>query len=179
MAEPAPFPVELVPHDPLWAEQAAEEGRKLAAALGPVLVTVHHAGSTSIPGIMAKPVIDLWPVAASLAALDGLRPMVEALGYRWWGEFGLPGRRYCSKDDPETGRRLVQLHFYEAGSREIDRHLAFRDHLRAHPEVARAYEREKIACRDRHPDNSHAYSQCKQAWIDRVEADALNAERDP
>jgi len=82
---------------------------------------------------------------------------LESLGYGWWGEYGLPGRRYCTLDDPQTGRRRVQLHGYLNGSAEITRHLAFRDYLRARPDVAQAYDAEKERCRKLHPFDSHAY----------------------
>lgn len=169
----APIQVELHAHDPRWAGQAQAESDLLASVLGPILLTVHHVGSTAIPGIRAKPVLDLMPVVAELASLDRRRAEVEALGYQWWGERGLPGRRYCTKTDRTTRRRLVQLHCYAQGSPEITRHLAFRDHLRRHPDIAAAYEREKVRCQALHPDDSHAYSDCKSAWIQRIEADAL------
>lgn len=170
---PPPIKVGLLPHDPRWAEAAEAEGWALAGALGPALLAVHHVGSTAIPGISAKPILDLMPVVASLPGLDARREAVEALGYQWWGELGLPGRRYCTKDDPGGGRRLVQLHCYEDGSPEVARHLAFRDYLRERPELALAYDREKARCRDLHPDDSHAYGDCKGEWIGRIEAEAL------
>lgn len=160
---PPPIPVDLLPHDPAWAEAAKRESTRLAAVLGGRLVAVHHVGSTAVPGIRAKPILDLLPVVVELAALDEARAAVEALGYTWWGEYGLPGRRYCTRDDPVTGRRLVQLHGYERDSPEIERHVAFRDYLRAHPAVASTYEAEKARCRALHPANSHAYTDCKDA----------------
>jgi GrpB-like predicted nucleotidyltransferase (UPF0157 family) len=170
---PPPFKVELLAHDPQWASKAADESRELEAALGPCLLNVHHIGSTAIPGIRAKPVLDLMPVMRSLAELDRRRREIEARGYEWRGEHGLPGRRYCTKTDPETGCRLIQLHCYAEGSPEITRHLAFRDYLREHPEVAQAYDREKARCQTLYPDDSHAYADCKDAWIKKVEAEAL------
>ena len=113
------------------------------------------------------------PVATTLRALDDHRQRVEGLGYEWWGELGLPGRRYCTRCDPATGRRLVQLHCYAVGSPGIDRHLAFRDYLRHRPDLARAYEREKERCRALHPEDSHAYADCKSPWIAAVESEAL------
>ncbi len=113
------------------------------------------------------------PVVTDLASLDERRQSVEALGYEWWGEFGLRGRRYCTLDDPSTGRRLIQLHCYAAGSDEIERHLAFRDYLLHRPDIARAYEREKLRCRALHPNDSHAYADCKSRWIVETEAEAL------
>lgn len=136
---------------------------------------MHHIGSTAIPGIRAKPIIDLMPVVSNHAEFEDFRPVVEGLGYSWWGEYGLPGRRYYTLDDAVTGRRKVQLHCYEQGSSEITRHLAFRDHLRSRPDLAREYDGEKGRCRDLHPSDSHAYTDCKAAWISRIEAEALSA----
>ncbi len=170
---PPPITVELVPHDPRWAALAAAESRALAAALQDILVVVHHIGSTAVPGIRAKPIIDLIPVVRGLDLLDEKRPQIEALGYGWRGEYGLPGRRYCFKDDPATGRRLCQLHCYDDGNPEIARHLAFRDYLVERPDLARQYEAEKRRCAASHPHDSHAYADCKEAWISRIERDAL------
>ena len=75
-----PIKVELIPHDPLWSAMAAEESVLLAAALEPCLLGVHHVGSTAIPQIRAKPVIDLLPVVSSLVELDKRKRDVEALG---------------------------------------------------------------------------------------------------
>jgi GrpB-like predicted nucleotidyltransferase (UPF0157 family) len=170
---PPPITVELLPHDPDWSHLANAEAQLLAGVLGPNLRTVYHIGSTAIPGIRAKPILDLMPVIANLTELDKCQGKVEALGYDWWGELGLPGRRYCAKCDPRTGRRTIQLHCYEDGSTEVTRHLAFRDYLRAHPELAAEYEHVKGDCQRRYPDDSHAYGDCKEAWIRNVEAAAL------
>ena len=174
---PPAFPVHLSPHDPRWAAAAASEAERLAGALGGNLLRVHHIGSTSIPGIVAKPILDLIPVVASLEALDDAQSALTDLGYDYWGEFGLPGRRYCSLVDKASGERRVQLHCYQTGSPEITRHLAFRDYLRASPELASEYEAVKRRCRDLHPDSSHAYGDCKGEWVRATEAAALAALR--
>jgi len=165
--------VELVPHSPLWAEMAAAETHRLKEALGDILVTVHHMGSTSIPGIMAKPIVDLIPIVTNLGALDAAASRIEALGYDYLGEFGLPGRRYCRKNDPATGKRQFQLHCYEKAYPEIARHLAFRDYLRAHPDKAKEYEAEKIRAAALHPDNTLDYNAEKNDWIKATERVAL------
>lgn len=170
---PPPIQVELVPYDPRWARAAHDQARALAAAIGPALIETHHIGSTSIAGLCAKPVLDLMPVVRNLAALDARQGEIEALGYRWWGEYGLPGRRYCTLSDPDSGLRLVHAHCYQAGSAEVERHLAFRDYLRTHADIAAEYDAVKRGCRDSHRGDSHAYSDCKHAWIQRVEAQAL------
>lgn len=171
---PPPFKVELAEHDPCWLDAAEAQAVILHAALNPILLAVHHIGSTVIPGLKAKPILDLRPVVGDLRGLDRRRSDLEAIGFAWWGEFGLPGRRYATKDEPQSGRRLVQLHCYAKGSPDIDRHLAFRDYLRKRPELVASYEQEKSRCRTLHPDNSHEYGTCKSAWIDAVEATALS-----
>lgn len=170
---PPPIRVELEPHNPAWAEDAQREAARLALAIGATLVTVHHIGSTAIPGIQAKPILDLLPVVVDIAELNANRARLEALGYAAWGEYGLPGRRCFTLNDAATARRKVQLHCYQADSPEIERHLAFRDYLRARADLARDYEAEKCRCRDRHPLDSHAYTECKSQWIRRIEAEAL------
>lgn len=170
-----PIAVELVSHDPRWAEQAVAEADRLATALGPIALGVEHIGSTAIPGIHAKPIIDLLAAVSTLTALDARRLALEGLGYAWHGENGLVGRRYCTLSDQASGRRRIQLHCFAHGSPDIARHVAFRDHLRARPALAAAYDAIKRACRDRHPHDSYAYSDCKGDWIRRIEAAAVAA----
>jgi GrpB-like predicted nucleotidyltransferase (UPF0157 family) len=170
---PAPIAVELVRYSPEWAKQAAAEAGRLTSALGDVLLIVHHIGSTSIPDIVAKPVLDLVPEVTSLDALDAARDGVVGLGYEWWGEYGIAGRRFCTLTDAATGKRWVQLHCFATGSPHIGRHLAFRDYMRRHPEKARAYEAEKIRARGLSPEDSHTYSAAKSAWIVAAEAEAM------
>jgi GrpB-like predicted nucleotidyltransferase (UPF0157 family) len=169
---PSPIAVRLVPHDPRWADAAAAEAERIRGTLP--MLQLHHIGSTAIPGIPAKPVLDLLGVAPDLAALDAMRPALEGLGYAWHGEYGLAGRRYCTLAGADGARR-IQLHNYAAGDPGVRRHLAFRDHLRARPALATACAAEKRRCAALHPDDSHAYSECKSAWIRRVEAEALGS----
>ncbi len=165
-----PSEVILERHDEGWRSAAeAEAGRLLAAS--DALVAVHHIGSTAIPGIMAKPVIDLLGITPDLSRLDRQRRAIEALGYDWRGEYGLAGRRYCTRSDG-SGRRF-HLHCYEDGDPAAARHLAFRDYLRAFPDVATAYEQEKLRCAALHHADGHSYTDCKSAWIRRVEQEAL------
>src|SRR5689334_13802213 len=121
--KPDKLTVELVPHCRQWATMAAGETLRLKAALGDVLVTVHHIGSTAIREIKAKPIVDLLPVVRDLPGLDAKEGAVRALGYRWFGELGLPRRRYCYAVDLATLKRTFQLHCYAEGDPEIARHL--------------------------------------------------------
>jgi len=170
-----PYAVRLLPHDPHWAEQASLEEARILKAVWPAIIEMHHVGSTSIPGIAAKPIIDLVGVSPSREALESARPKLEELGYAWHGEYGVEGRRFCTLSDLESGKRKFHLHCYVDGDHSIRRHLAFRDHLRARPAVAEAYQRMKEGCAAKHPDDSNAYTECKDCWIKQVEAEALKS----
>jgi GrpB-like predicted nucleotidyltransferase (UPF0157 family) len=171
--KPTIIPVELIPHRAEWAQMAALETGRLKAALGDNLIAVHHVGSTSIPNIMAKPIVDLMPTVRDLAALDAQESIVRELGYKWHGEFGLEGRRFCSFANPGTGKRMFQLHFFRPNNENAIRMLAFCDYLRSHPFVAKAYEMEKLRAASLQPGDTTAYNREKNDWIKRVEQDAM------
>ena len=165
--------VELAPHRAEWAAMARAETQRLHSALGPVLLRVEHIGSTSIPGILAKPIVDLIPVVSDLSALDAHEADIRALGYLWYGELGIPTRRYCTLTDAATGKRVFQLHCFAHDSPQIARHVAFRNYLRAHPALAKEYEAEKMRAAAQHPDSTLDYNDAKNDWIKRVEREAL------
>lgn len=166
--------VELLDHNEDWAAQARREAERFAAALGPDprLIGIHHIGSTSIPGIQAKPILDLMPEVTSLEWLDEKQPQIEAAGFEYWGDYGIPRRRFC----PHTGGdgwRRVNVHCFLSGDEQLIRHLAFRDYLRFHPEVARDYERIKKDCAERYREDPPGYTDCKGGWIQATQAAAL------
>ena len=164
--------VVVVPYESGWP-QAFEQARDEAVpALGPNLLAIHHIGSTAIPGIHAKPVIDMLAVVADLAAVDERNVAMERLGYQPMGEFGIEGRRYFRRDDP-AGRRTHQIHAFAEGSPHVARHLAFRDFLRAHPTVAGQYGTLKQALAAAHPFDIEAYMDGKDGFIKEVERRAV------
>lgn len=160
--------VEVVPHDPRWRESFEAEAGQIAAALGESVVAVHHIGSTSIPDIYAKPIIDLLVEVRDIGEVDGRGAAMEALGYEVMGEFGMPGRRYFRKDGP-GGTRTHHVHVFGAGSDEVERHLAFRDYMVAHPADARRYGELKRQLAEAHPDDADAYMDGKDGFIQEMD----------
>jgi GrpB-like predicted nucleotidyltransferase (UPF0157 family) len=156
--------VHLLPHDPRWGDEFARESAIVANALGGVLVAIHHMGSTAIPGIYAKPIIDMLAVTEDIRLLDEHGARLEALGYEALGEFGIPGRRYFRKSNA-AGERTHQIHSFQADSLEVTRHLAFCAYLRAHPEAAREYEALKLRLAEAHPEDINLYTEGKGALI--------------
>lgn len=170
-------PVILAPPHAGWAADAAAASAALVHALAGLPLAVHHIGSTAVPGLLAKPVLDLLAVVPALDALDARAPRIVALGYEALGEFGIPGRRYFRKNAPD-GARTHQLHAFAAGSPEIARHVAFRDYLRAHPASAAEYAALKRALAAQHGADSGAYTDGKTAFIRAVEQRAAAWRRD-
>ena len=162
----------LSAYDPAWARKA----ELLAAgidALGSGVLAVHHVGSTSVPGLLAKSTIDLLAVVDSLDWLDRKRPALEALGYQWRGEYGIAGRRYCVMSDDQS-ESVAHLHCYELLSPHVARHLAFRDYLRAHPDKLAEYAEVKRTAWDGSGSAKADYATAKSAWVARIERDALD-----
>ena len=116
----------VVPYQPQWPAAFERAAREVKIALRESLLAIHHIGSTSIPGIHAKPIIDMLAVAGSLSRIDELAERMREIGYEVMGEFGIPGRRYFRRDNA-AGVRTEQVHTFAAESPHVRRHLAFRD----------------------------------------------------
>lgn len=165
----------IVDYDPLWPAQFAEEVGRIKEAVGPALVAVEHIGSTAVPDLSAKPVLDILVGVTSLEASRAAVPALEALGYECRGENGIPSRLYFRKGTMQH-RHTHHLHMVELGHEQWAPMLAFRDALRAHPETARQYEHLKRELAVRFRNNRAAYTDGKANFVQKVVADAL-AER--
>lgn len=164
--------VRVVSHDPSWSAQFATEAERIRSVLGDVAVAVHHIGSTAIAGISAKPIIDILLEVRDIRRLDDCSSAMVGLGYEAKGEFGIPGRRYFRKESA-AGMRTHQIHAFERGSSDSERHLAFRDYLIAHPGVAQSYSLLKRQLAATHPDDIEAYMDGKDSFVKEHEVKAI------
>ena len=160
--------IEVVPYDSRWSLLYEDEASRLRELFGDALIAIHHIGSTAIPGIHAKPVIDLLVEAQNLEAIDVSRPTMASLGHESMGEFGIPGRRYFRKDDA-NGIRTHQVHVFEIGSPQVARHLAFRDFMIAHPNDALRYSDLKRRLAKEHPFDPVAFMVGKDPFIQEID----------
>jgi GrpB-like predicted nucleotidyltransferase (UPF0157 family) len=165
------FRVEVVPHDPNWREVFTTESKQIALALSENLVAVHHIGSTAIPQIHAKPIIDILVEVKNITKVDEQSSAIEALGYEAMGEYGISGRRYFRKHN-QAGIRTHHIHTFEVGSQQIERHLAFRDYMIAHPEDAQKYSELKRELAKKYPDNIESYMDGKDGFIKEMDIKA-------
>jgi GrpB-like predicted nucleotidyltransferase (UPF0157 family) len=155
-------------YDPNWAVLFEEEAHRLRASFGASALRIEHVGSTSVPGLAAKPVIDIQVSVASLVPHGRYAVAMAALGYRHvvLGDFDLV---YPFFHKPVDWPSTHHVHLCEAGGEQEWKHLAFRNHLRAHPEAARAYEalkRELARVHDAStPQSMEAYSLAKSEFV--------------
>ncbi len=155
--------VEVVPYDASWPEAFRREAALVGQALGLEMVAIHHIGSTAIPGIGAKPIIDILVEVRDIERIDALNGEMARLGYEARGELGISGRRYFVKGGDET--RTHHLHIFQAGNPEVERHLTFRDYVRSHPHEARAYGRLKEELARRYPEDIEHYVEGKDGFV--------------
>lgn len=118
----------VIPYDEAWVRQFSQEANILRELFGDELIDIHHIGSTAVPGLKTKPIIDMLPVVKDIARIDAYNEAMGQLGYVPRGEFGLEGRRYFPKGGDN---RTHHVHMYQTGHPATKRHLAFRDYLRS------------------------------------------------
>lgn len=158
--------VEIVEHDPEWAQRFEHERNQLTGVFDGQAVAIEHIGSTAVPGLCAKPIVD---ILVGLRELELSREQVVAmrtLGYEFMGEYGLPGRLFFRKEP-----RTHNVHVVAHGGEHWERQLIFRDALRTDPEELRRYEElKKRLAAEGHPRT--IYAELKTPFIREVEARA-------
>ena len=168
--------VEIVSHKPEWALLFKDEAARLNALLGPQYIAAHHVGSTAVPALKAKPIIDILLEVQDIEQVDHYNEPMHRLGYEALGEFGLPRRRYFRKDT--DGKRTHHIHCWQSKDSEIGRHLSFRDYLIAHPGRALAYGNLKEELVMRFAGNKEQYIAGKNAFCQETEKLALRWQRE-
>lgn len=158
--------IEIVAYNPEWPHSYEEEAAKIKELLGENCVTVHHIGSTAVPGLDAKPIIDIIVVVKNLLKLDHEQTKLQAFGYTPEGEHGIPFRRFFHKG---LDIRTHNLHVYEEANPEIERHLHFRDFLRHEPQARTEYATLKRKLADQNPRDMEAYINGKESFIQNID----------
>jgi GrpB-like predicted nucleotidyltransferase (UPF0157 family) len=164
--------IAIVPYDPRWPEMFRQEKDHLLSCLPEGLIRrVEHFGSTAVPGLAAKPIVDMLVEVTDLQATRvRIAPVLEAQGYDYFwrpthGDDGPPFYAWFIKRDPETGARTHHIHMVEAGFVEHWDRLLFRDYLAEHPDVAKAYESLKVRLASTTLKDRAAYTRGKTEFI--------------
>ncbi|MEK5476455.1 GrpB family protein [Paenibacillus sp. FSL R5-0407] len=161
--------VRLTEYDDKWIQMFEEEVNLVKLIFGEEIITFEHFGSTSVPGMKAKPVIDMMCIVKDINKIDSFNEKMNSLGYDVAGEWGLPGRRLFRKGGEN---RSHHIHFYQFDNPQIHRHLIFRDYLRSHPDEVELYTNLKVELAERFDDTSF-YSQAKKPFVKEMENRAL------
>ncbi len=146
------------------------ETRLLRQVFGDEIITFEHFGSTSVPGMKAKPVIDMMCLVKDIEKIDEFDEQMQSLDYDIAGEWGIAGRRLFRRGGEE---RTHHIHFYQFDNPEIKRHLILRDYLRTHPQEVKRYTNIKEELAQRY-DNTKFYSKAKKPFVQEMEERALD-----
>jgi len=166
--------IEVVEYQPKWPQQFEAEKKSLSNALAPLELSIHHIGSTSVPGLAAKPIIDILIECDDVCMLDDFSREMEALDYLVKGEYGIAGRRYFQKGGVQ---RSHHVHAFTRGDSSIVRHLAFRDYLIEYPQHLQAYADIKLQAVDHCGNNAQKYMDYKNNFIKEHEVKAVEWRR--
>lgn len=164
--------VEVVPYNIDWPARFQVEAQELEVLFGGEMLSIHHFGSTAIPGTSAKPIIDILVIVRNINRVDALNPFLQKMGYSPVGEYGIPGRRFFYKGTHDL--RSHHLHVYQTGNPHILRHLAFRDYMRAHPMDALAYSRLKETLALQFSEDMESYIAGKNEFVQNEERLAMD-----
>lgn len=166
-------PVVIVPYDEQWPKHFESEQIRLQPILSGINFRIEHAGSTAVPGLGAKPIIDIMLGVDQLSQIEKRIPAFEKIGYLYVPEIEamIPGDRFFYRQDT-SGMVSHHLHGVELSSNFWRDHLLFRDYLRAHPEVAEQYFQLKRKSAEQFRDNRSAYTESKSEFIAAVLTEA-------
>jgi GrpB-like predicted nucleotidyltransferase (UPF0157 family) len=153
--------VTVVPYDSRWIETFCRESNRLKHALHDLVYRVHHVGSTAIPGMAAKPVIDICIEATEFPPSDTAIAALAGIGYQHRGSGSVPGRHWFSKGEP----RQFHLHWCPVGGEVVAAQLRFREKAIANPELAQAYAACKQSLAGRYDIDSIEYVRAKEAAL--------------
>lgn len=156
----------IVDYSPQWTSDFESEAAHLKDIFKDAIFSIHHIGSTSIPGMKAKPIIDILITTDNLEKIDDFDAQMEHQGYVVGGEFGLPRRRFFCKGNQD--HCLIHIHVYELSNPVIQKYILFRDYLIAHPNEVKDYEALKIELAEKYPHNRTLYTQNKSIFIEKI-----------
>ncbi|MBM7583952.1 GrpB-like predicted nucleotidyltransferase (UPF0157 family) [Bacillus pakistanensis] len=162
--------VEVCSFNANWSSMFKEEAERLNFILRNEIIDIHHIGSTAVPGLNAKPIIDIMPVVKGINTIDKYNEEMKRIGYEPKGENGISGRRYFQKGGDN---RSHHVHIYQVGSYEIVRHLAFRDFLRTHPDIRKDYGELKEKLAQQFPYDIESYITGKERLVSEIEVKAM------
>lgn len=159
--------VEVVPYNPNWKIEFNKIADEIKNTLGKLIVSIEHIGSTSVEGLSAKPIIDIDIVIKDNSFLNEVIEKLSNVGYIFEGDLGIKDR-YAFKYESKPDLMLHHLYVCPINSKELKRHIVFRDYLRNHPESIKEYSRIKEQGAKLYPNDIDKYIQYKSDFIEKI-----------
>jgi len=177
-------PVIIVGYDFQWPILYEEEKRRILEAIGHKVLAIEHIGSTAVPGLGGKPIIDMMAGVCQSADAEECLPLLQPLGYddvKEWPQPGNPEWYYVLTRLGKNREKAIayHLHLVKFMSKHWEKHLLFRDFLRTHPEVAQQYYELKKKLAEKHGSNREAYTEAKTTFIESVVTQARQQSATP
>jgi GrpB-like predicted nucleotidyltransferase (UPF0157 family) len=163
--------VHLAEYDPNWPDMFKAESEIARELLGNTAVAIHHIGSTAVPGLVAKPIVDLMIEVSDLERVQSMTDEFKAAGYEVLGESGIPGRHFITRNS--AGQRTYDIHIFQTGHHEIEQMILFRDRMLENPAEAEAYSKLKRKLANQYQYDPVRYTQEKTEFI----VSAIEAQR--
>ena len=160
----APDRIEILPDDPAWVAKYEEARTEILRAVGEEVRSIEHIGSTAVPGLEAKPIIDILLALGAFPPSSHAIAALQMLGYEYLGEHGIPDRHFFRKGRP----RSHHLHVVQPGGAHWTRHIRFRDLLRAKPSLRAEYASLKVSLARRFGEDRQSYTKAKGDFIRRA-----------
>jgi GrpB-like predicted nucleotidyltransferase (UPF0157 family) len=161
--------VGVVSYNSNWKKMYKEESEKIKNVLSDIIIDIHHIGSTAIPGIKAKPVVDILVEVEDIEGVNQYNHKMKELGYEAMGEYGIPKRRFFRKGG---NNRTHHIHVFQLGNKEIERHINFKEYLIAHPKEAREYSKLKEKLANKYNYDVENYTNSKSDFIKEIDKKA-------
>ena len=159
----------VVSYNPNWKDMYKEESEKIKNVLSNIIIDIHHIGSTAIPGIKAKPVIDILVEAKDIEGVDQYNHKMKEFGYEAMGEYGIPKRRFFRRGG---NKRTHHVHIFQVGNEEIERHINFKEYLIAHPDKGQEYSKLKEKLVNKYTYDVENYTNGKSDFIKEIDKKA-------
>ena len=159
----------VVSYNPNWKDMYKEESEKIKNVLSDIIIDIHHIGSTAIPGIKAKPVIDIHVEVKDIEGVAQYNRKMKEFEYEAMGEYGIPKRRFFRRGG---NKRTHHIHIFQVGNEEIERHINFKEYLISHPDKGQEYSKLKEKLANKYTYNVENYTNGKSDFIKEIDKKA-------
>ena len=157
---------EVVSYDPAWVDKFANEARILHSLFTDETISIEHIGSTSVPGLAGKPIIDILIIVEDISIADQLKEKMEIAGYNALGEYVTEGARLFVRESGDA--RKYNIHVFQKNNYHVKEMLQLRNYFRTHQDAVREYSELKFDLAKKYPNDYEQYRKFKYEWMEKL-----------